>query len=83
MYKITKFVSSKYRGATDMPTVDKQGRLLATEKEKEARWAENFNEVLNRSPPKIGAKVQDPDTDLDVRTAPPDKDEIMAAIRSF
>ena len=36
-YKITKFVSGKYRGATDMPTVDKQGRLLPTGKEQEAR----------------------------------------------
>lgn len=31
----------------------------------------------------IEEKVQDPDTDLDVSTAPPKKKEIMAAIRSL
>ena len=30
VYKITKLVSGKYRGATDMLIVDKQGRLLTT-----------------------------------------------------
>ena len=50
VYKITKLVSGKYRGATDTPIVDKRGRLLTTEAEKEARWAEHFSEVLNRTP---------------------------------
>ena len=50
MYKITKLVSGKYRGATDTLIVDKQERLLTTEAEQEARWAEHFSEVLNRTP---------------------------------
>ena len=33
------------------PIVDRQGRLLTTEAEKEARWVEHFSEVLNRPPP--------------------------------
>lgn len=72
VYKITKLVSGKYRRATETP-----------EAEKEARWAEHFLEVLNRSPPTIEAERQDPDTDLDVSTAPPEKEEIVAAIRSL
>ena len=83
VHKITKLVSGKYRGATDTPIVDKQGRLLTTEAEKEARWAENFSEVLNRPPPTIEAEVQDLDTDLDVSTAPPEKEEIITVIRSL
>ena len=73
VYKITEFVSSKYRarGATDTPIADKQGRSLTTEAEKEARWAEHFSEVLNGPPPTIEAEVQDLDTDLDVSTTPP------------
>ena len=63
--------------------MDKQGRLLTTEAEKDARWAEHFSEVLNRPPPTNEAEVQDPDTDLDVSTAPPEKEEIMTAIRSL
>ena len=65
------------------PIVDKQGRLLTTEAEQEARWAEHFSEGLNRPPPTIEAEVQDPDTDLDVSTAPPEEEEIMAGIRSL
>ena len=57
VYKITKLVSGKYRGATDTPIADKQGRLLTTEAEKEARWTEHFSEVLNRPPPTIEAEV--------------------------
>lgn len=53
VYKITKLVHGKYRGATDTPIVNKQGRLLTTEAEQEARWEEHFSEALNRSSPTI------------------------------
>ena len=68
---------------TDTPIVVKQGRLHTTEAEQVARWAEHFSEVLNRTPPRIEVEVQDPDTDLDVSTASPEKEEIMTAIRSL
>jgi len=47
----------------------------------EARWVEYFSEVLNRPPPTIEAKVQAPDTYLDVITAQSEKEEIMAAMK--
>ena len=53
------------------------------EAEQEARWAEHLSEVLSRPPALIVAEVQDPDTDLDVSTAPPGKEEIITVIRSF
>ena len=37
VYKITKLVSGKYRGATDTPIMDKQGRLLTMQAEQDAR----------------------------------------------
>ena len=83
VYKITKLVSAKYRRTTNTPIVDKQGRLLTTEAENEARWAEHFSEVLNRPPPTTEAEVERPDNDQDVSAAPPEKEEIMAAIRSL
>ena len=83
VYKITKLVSGKYRGATDTPVMDKQGRLLTSEAEQEARWTEHFNEVLNRPPPTTEAVPQNLDTDLDVSIAPPEKEEIVAAIKSL
>ena len=60
--------------------MDRQGRLLTTEAEKEARWVEHFSEELNRPPPTTGTEVQYPDTDLDVSTAPPEKEEINAEL---
>ena len=36
---------------------------------------------MGRPPPTIEAEVQDPVTDLDVSTAPPEKEEIMTAVR--
>ena len=38
-------------------------------------------EVLNRKLPTTEAEVQYPDTDLDVSTAPPEKEEIIAVMR--
>ena len=81
--KVTKLISGKYCGATDTPIVDKQERLLTTETEQGAKWAEHFSEILNRPPITIEAKVQDPDTDLDVSTATPEKNEIIAVTRSL
>ena len=39
--RCTRSPSGKYNMATDMLIVDKQGRLLTTEAEQEARWAEH------------------------------------------
>jgi len=75
VYKVTKLVNGKYRGATDAPIVNKQGRLLTTEAEQEERWVEHFSKVLNRPPPTIEAEVQEPNTDLDISTAPPEKEK--------
>ena len=37
VYKVTKLDSGKYRGANDIPIVDKHGRLLTTEAEQATR----------------------------------------------
>ena len=81
--RFAKIVSGKCLGATYTLIVDKKGRLLITEAEQGARWAEHFSKVLNRPQPTIRAEAQDLDTDLDISTAPPEKEEITAAIRSL
>ena len=63
--------------------MDKQGRLLTTKAEQDARWTEHFSEVLNRPPPPTEADIQEAETDLDVNTDPPGKEEIIAAIKSL
>ena len=56
----------------DTPIVNRQGSLLSTE-----------GEVLNRPPLTVEEEEQEPDTELDVSTTSPEKEEIMAAIRSL
>ena len=64
--------------------MDKQGRLITTEAEQDARGTEHFSEVLNRPPPPpTEADIQEAETDLDVNTDPPGKEEIIAPIKSF
>lgn len=48
VYKISKIVCGKYRGATEEPVKDKQRQLLTSEAKIDARWGEHFSEVLNR-----------------------------------
>ncbi|KAL0187117.1 hypothetical protein M9458_018787, partial [Cirrhinus mrigala] len=46
LFRITKALSGKHHGSASAPPIkDKKGRLLTTEKEQEARWAEHFQEV--------------------------------------
>ena len=44
--------------------MDKDGKLLTTEKEQERRWTEHFNEVLNRPDPQHPADFQPAKRDL-------------------
>lgn len=78
VYKITKMVCGKYHGTSDTPIKDSQGRLLTTKKKQEVCWAEHFKEILNRQPPTTKADIQAAETDLDVNTDPPCKQEIVA-----
>lgn len=70
--KITKVNCGKYCGTKDIPITDKKRRLLTSEKEIDARWAEYFSEVLNRPPPTSKADIQEAEHDLDINTAPPE-----------
>ena len=54
-----------------------------TEAEQDTRWTEYSSEVLNRPPPLTEADVPEAETDLDVNTDPPRKEEIIAAIKSL
>jgi len=83
VYKITKLVCGKYGGRKVAPVKNFQGRLLTTEREQEACWAEHFKDVLNRPPPTVEADIQEAETDLDVNTDPPNKQEIIAAIKTL
>ena len=58
--------------AIEMSTYDrdKQGQLLTSEKDQEARWVEHFNEVLNRPPPEEEPVIPEAEEDLSVDMTP-------------
>ncbi|KAK7101726.1 hypothetical protein V1264_020063 [Littorina saxatilis] len=83
LYKITKQISGKFKSASAGPVKDKQGKLLTTEKEIEERWAEHFQEVLNRPDPEDTPEIEEAEEDLDINTEPPTKEEIIRAIKTL
>ena len=83
VYKVTKLICGKYNGNRNVPIRDKQGQLLTSEKDQEARWVEHFNEVLNRPPPEEEPVIPEAEEELSVDTGPPKKEEIIAAIISL
>lgn len=60
---------------------DKNAKIQSTEKAKDIRWAENFQEVLKRPPPEEQADITEAENDLEIVITPPDKSEIISAIR--
>ena len=83
LFKITKQVCRKFKGSNGGPVKDKEGKLLTTEKEQEDRWTEHFQEVLNRPSPDITTEISESDSDLDINTERPAKQEIITAIKNL
>lgn len=54
-----------------------------TEAEQDARWLEDFNEVLNGPPPPKESDIQEDETNLNYGSSPTGKVEIVAVIKSL
>ena len=80
VYKITKVVFSKFCGLTDALVGDKEGGLPISE-EIDDHWAEHFSEALDRLLPTAQVDNKEAGHDLDVNTAPPEREEIISAIK--
>ncbi|KAH3695369.1 hypothetical protein DPMN_082826 [Dreissena polymorpha] len=65
------------------PVKDKQSKPLTTEKEIEEKWAEHFQETLNRSDPENIKEKEEAEEDLDINIEPPTKEEIIRAIKTL
>ena len=61
---------------------NKQGHLLTSEKDQEARWVKHFEEILNRPAPEEETEIPEAEEDLSIETGPP-SEEIIAAIKSL
>ena len=82
VYKITKQICGGNNNPS-VPTKDKRGRIIATEKEKAERWVEHFQEVLNRPEPLVTAEIEVSVEDPHFITTAPSEEEIRSAIKAM
>ncbi|XP_073671663.1 uncharacterized protein [Paramisgurnus dabryanus] len=83
LHRISKQICGKYHSTVSPPIRNKEGKLLTTEAEQDARWAEHFKEVLNRKSPEENADIPEGEIDLDISIELPTKEEIVAAIKKL
>ena len=79
LYDITKKLSQK-QGQADRPVKDKDGKPLVGEEQQMERWAEHFEELLNRPPPLNPPEILERETDLPISCEAPRMHEIKMAI---
>ena len=84
LYEVTKKLSGTIKSKGG-PIKSKDGKLLASNEEQKARWAEHFKEVLNRPYPKETFDFTDEDKteDLLIPMGPIEMEEIQTAIESM
>ena len=79
LYKVTRTLSGK-RSAQAKPVKDNAGNPLSKEPDQRRRWAEHFNELLNRPAPTTMPEIPPADHLLTVNTNPPTRAEILKAL---
>jgi hypothetical protein len=82
LYDITRKLAGKYN-RPERPIKDKQGQTIMDTEQQLERWAEHFEELLNRAPPDNPPTIPEADRDLDMECETPTKEEIMRAIRKM
>lgn len=83
VYRITRELTGSYSKCSG-PVKDKNGNKITSENLKLERWAENFNQVLNRPEPTKTAIVDENfGEQLRIELEPPTKEEIKKAINKL
>ena len=82
LYEITRTLSGKDM-APSRPVKDKNGETITDEAKERARWAEHFQEILNRPPPQVPPDIPPAGNQLEVNANPPTKAEVSKAIKSL
>ena len=68
-------------GMPEVPVKDKEGKSIPGDQRQMERWAQHFEELLNRPPPDEPPDIEPADEDLEVDCDAPDMDEILLAIK--
>ena len=79
LYDITKRLSGR-NSKPERPVKDKQGKTINRIDQQLNRWAEHFEELLNRPAPQNAPVIEPATVDLPIRCDKPTKEEIKKAI---
>ena len=82
LYDTTRKLSGKY-SRPQRPVGDKEGNSIKTKDGQLHRWAEHFEELLNRPPPVNPPDIQPAQTDLPISCDIPSREEIRKAIQQL
>ena len=82
LYDTTRKLSGKY-SKSERPVKDKEGKTIMAEEEQLNRWAEHFEELLNRPSPLNPPDIQPAIADLPISGDRPNREEIRKAIQKL
>lgn len=78
LYGTTRKLSGKF-SRSERPIKDKEGKTITRLDQQQERWAEYFEELLNRPTPPNPPDIQPAETDIDINCEEPSKQEIREA----
>ena len=79
LYDVTRQLAGKYK-YTDRPIKDKNGNVLTSDEDQLKRWRDNFEELLNRPPPRNPPDIAPAEEVLQINCERPSKAGIDKAI---
>ena len=82
LYSISRMLTNR-RMPTSKPIRNKQGKILTSDSEQAKRWAEHFEEILNRPAPTEAIETREPEEELRVNCDKPSIEEIVGAIKKI
>ena len=82
LYETTKKLAGKYKQSS-RPVRDKGGKILTKKEDQLKRWAEHFEELLNRPAPSAIADIPPAENQLLVNCNTPTEEEVRRAIHTL
>ena len=80
LYNTTRKLAGKY-SLPERPVKDKEGNSIPGAEQQLNRWAQHFEELLNRPTPANPPLINTAEEDLDINCEPPTKEEIKNALK--
>nr|KAG5693079.1 hypothetical protein BaRGS_010638 [Batillaria attramentaria] len=82
LYDLTRKLAGKY-SKPERPIKDKQGQTIIDSERQLERWADHFEELLNRPAPANPPTIPEAERDLEIDCGAPTKQEIVRAIKKM